>query len=77
MEWSTTFTKLKLFNAPSAAKVFKLTASQTENAKGKFWIPDITELRNSTASEVAAAKQWHDGLSTAKVKVKEDEEDVK
>ena len=74
---ATIFTKLKLFKAPSAAKVFTLTASLTENDKGKFWVPDVMEIRNSSAEEVAAAKKWHDGLTTAKVQVKEDEEDVK
>jgi hypothetical protein len=67
--------KLRVFNQPIAMKVINLTASATENDKGKYFVYDLSSGRNSTAEEIVEAKKWHTTLKTANVKI--DDSDLK
>jgi hypothetical protein len=46
-----------------------------ENDKGKFFGFDLSSGRDTTASELADARKWHDALKTATVKI--DDSDLK
>lgn len=72
---STFAAKLKAFNKPIAAKVFKLGVVKQENDKGVFFVFDVTAGRDSSAAELAEAHKWYKTVQTATVK--HDDSDLK
>ena len=74
---STEIRKLAAFNKPSAARVFKLTATEEENEHGKFLVFDISKVRPSTPDEVKLAKFWYDAFKAKNVQVHETEDEEK
>lgn len=67
--------KLRAFNKPLATKVINLGVLAEENDKGKYFVLDVNQGRDSTQVELGAAYQWHKALKTTNVRV--DDSDLK
>ena len=56
---ATLLIRLQMMKKPSAAKVFKISAEQQENDKGKFFTMNVAEGRDTTEQEILDAQLWY------------------
>ncbi len=68
-------TRLAMFKKRIFSKVYKLTSEFKENEQGKFYVPDITEARDATKTEIEAVATWMDRIKTTNIEV--DDSDLK
>lgn len=64
---STMLMKLSVFNKPSAAKTFLISCTSEENDKGKYFVMDVAQGRDTTKEELEDAKLWYEITNSKKV----------
>lgn len=72
---ATELAKLDQFNAPSAARVFRLFAEQEKTDNGVFWVMKVDSVRNSTPEEVEIGYKWFQTIQSKNVVIDEVSED--